>query len=139
MVKPPKPPVSQADKKNNHEPVLMGWASAVPQYQVVQFIDSATQKPVPSASVQVDDDPKYFIADSVGEVMIPYYRIVNASALKVSCVGYSHAVISVDESWLGTDKVVRLAAQPMELQPATVIAYGTTTRRISLGEVVAGI
>lgn len=135
QVKHPKPPVSKVNK-GDQAPQVMGFATMVPRFQMLTLIDSATQKPVPGASVQVDDDPKFFIGDSSGLVMIPYERIVRASVLKVSCIGDSHTVVPVDESWVGTRKVVKLVVRLTELQPVAVKTYISTSLQGRLGGLI---
>jgi len=128
QVKPPKETINQAYDDTARSQVVMGFATLLPD-QSLRIIDSATQKPLQGVSVQVDDEPEYFITDSTGKIMIPLQLIARASALKISCIGYAHTVVPVDESWLGGGKIVRLVAQPLELPPVTV--KGGTMRRIS--------
>lgn len=136
QVKPPKESVSQSYEGAGRKPSVIGKMAVQRQDQVIRIIDSATQKSIPGASLQVDDDPKFFIADSAGRVVIPHYRIVHASTLKVSSIGYAHAVILVEGGWTGPGKIVQLAAQPMELQPATVVKKSLSGR---LGGLVVGV
>ena len=137
QVKPPKAPMSQVYDDTARNQIVMGKMAIGLPNQSLRIIDSATQKPLPGASVQLDDDPKYFIADSTVKIRIPYQWIERASVLKVSCIGYEHTVIPVDESWLGVNKVVRLAARPVELQPATVLGYSRTTLLGRVGGLIA--
>jgi hypothetical protein len=67
--------------------------------------------------------------------MIPLQLIARASALTISCIGYAHTVVPVDESWLGGGKIVRLPAQPLELPPVTVTGYGTIRCSTITGDV----
>jgi hypothetical protein len=137
QVKLPKAPMSQVYDDTVSQPVVMGFATILGPPQFIRIIDSATQKPLPGASVQVDDEPKYFVADSTGKIRIPYQWMVYASSLKVSCIGYADVVIPVDEGWPGVNKVVRLAARPVELQPVTVLRYSETPLMGRLGGVIA--
>lgn len=136
QVKPPKETISQAYDDTARSQIIMGFATFL-QDQSLRIIDSATQKPLPGASVQVDDEPFYFVADSTGRIMVPLNRIAHASVLKVSCIGYAHTIVPVDESWLRTAKVVGLAAQPLELPPAAVRGYGETSLMGRLGGLIA--
>jgi len=136
QTRPSKPPVSQSYDNTAHRQIVMGVTALLPPDQHIRIVDSVTQKPLRGASVQVDEDLKYFIADSAGMVVIPHQRMVRASTLKITSVGYAHAVIPV-EDWMGADKVVQLVAQPVELQPATVVSYGVTSLGGTLGGMVA--
>ncbi|HEY8971395.1 MAG TPA: hypothetical protein VIM64_19965, partial [Puia sp.] len=136
QVKPAKETISQAYDDTARSQFIMGYATLLPN-QSLRIIDSASQKPLPGASVQVDDEPGYLIADSTGKIMVPLNRIAHASALKVSCIGYAHTIVPVDESWLRTAKVVRLVAQPLELAPVAVRGYSETSLMDRLGGVIA--
>jgi hypothetical protein len=136
QAKPPKAPMGQVYDDTASNQVVMGFATIFGPSQFIRIIDSATQKPLPGASVQVNDDPKYFIADSTGKIRIPYEWMADASVLKVSCIGYADAVIPVDRKWTGVDKVVRLSPHPKELPAVSVIGYGTIRCSRITGEVV---
>jgi len=90
---------------------------------------------MPQKTQLVDDDPKYFIADTTRLVVIPHQRIARASVLKVSSIGYVHAVIPVDGNWAGTDKAVSLAAQSKELPPLQEIPADHLSKPRSQGRV----
>jgi hypothetical protein len=137
QVKPPKPPITRSPNDNGRRPLVMGKMALLPPDQVIRVIDSATQQPLPGASVQLDDDPKLFVADSAGRVVIPYRRIAHASVLKVSSIGYGHAVVPVEGDWAGMDKVVTLASQSKDLLPVTVRAYSGSTLTGRAGGLVA--
>jgi hypothetical protein len=128
QVKPPSPLASQAKKRTGSRPLAMGDTSALWPDQLLRIIDSATQKPVIGASVQLDDDPKFFMADSAGLIVLPHHRIARASALKITSIGYERAVIAVEDGWDGSEKQVRLVAKAVNLQPVVVYANQTETR-----------
>jgi hypothetical protein len=136
QVKPAKETISQAYNDTARSQLIMGFTILLP-YQSLRIIDSATQKPLSGASVQVDDEPGYLIADSTGKIMVPFDRIARASVLKISCIGYAHTIVPVDESWLSASKVVRLVAQPLELPPVAVSACRETSLMGRLGGVIA--
>jgi hypothetical protein len=136
QVKPAKETISQAYDDTARSQFVIGKMALLPPDPYIQIVDSVTQKPLPGASVQVDKDRKCFIADSAGKITIPYHRMVRASVLKVSCIGYAHAVIPVDRRWLGVDKVVKLSSLPEELPAVSVTGYGTITCSKIMGEVV---
>jgi len=136
QVKPPKESVSQSYEGAGRKPSVIGKMAVQRQDQVIRVIDSATQKSIPGASLQVDDDPKFFIADSTGKVTIPYHRIVRALALKVSSIGYAHAVIPVEGDWTGAEKVVQLSSLPETLPAVSVLGYGTITCKRTTGMTV---
>ncbi|HVU58533.1 MAG TPA: T9SS type A sorting domain-containing protein [Puia sp.] len=135
QAKPPKAPTSQSCDKDFHMPRVLGKMVFGTQVQIVQIVDSATQKPIPGASVQVDDDPKFLIADSAGKVFILYHRIVKMSNMKVSSIGYAPAAIPVDRDWLGGNKTVQLSSLPEQLPVVSVVGYPTERHSTTTGTI----
>jgi hypothetical protein len=135
----PKRYVNQSNKGIVRNPLVLGELALRMPDEHIRIIDSATEMPLPGASVQVDDQSKYFIADSTGDVVIPYQRMMRGSVLMVTSIGYARVVIRVGDDWKENDMVIRLTAQPVELEPAAVIAKTGTTLNVIAGGAIATV
>jgi TonB-linked SusC/RagA family outer membrane protein len=107
-------------------------------------IINENNEPVPAASISIHSTGKKTLADNNGQFTIDYSllstkdsRLLATDSLTITAVGYESKIISL-EILFSTDarlKTIILSRKITALDDVLVIAYGTTTRRLSTGNV----
>ncbi|CAL1519755.1 SusC/RagA family TonB-linked outer membrane protein [Chitinophaga sp. MM2321] len=115
-----------AEKKN----IFETWWAWKEQPIVTGKVMDAAGTPVPGATVMVKGTDKGTITNERGEFELK--NIDDNAILLISSMGYENEVIKVD----GKDRIfVRVLLKINMLDETQVIAYGTTSRRLSTGNI----
>ncbi|MDO6431001.1 T9SS type A sorting domain-containing protein [Flavitalea sp. BT771] len=137
--KAPDPPVIKFNNppaSSNNKQIVVGGVRRVQHSDItigkLEIVDSTTGEAVPGATIRLDKAS--FSADNEGRVSIEPEKLLSASALEITAIGYRSRILPVDKRFFsGTVLTISLSRTAEVLGDVTVVAYGTSTCRRTMG------
>ncbi len=95
---------------------------AVAQQEMItgKIIDQTTQKPIPQASLTVNNRQKGTVTNNEGQFMLLLAEVQDADSIRISCIGYESVTLKVSKLKSGKEIVISLVPQVFDLNEVVI-------------------